>query len=115
MRYLIVLVLITFASFSGNSQVTVVDDSTELPAHSLRAIAKVKSADYDYMVIVIENVVSYSRGISATPEEGDEITVRLPGRNKPRNETRIEVDLKESIDLGAMPTSYIVLDFRTIE
>jgi hypothetical protein len=116
MRYLITFLIVVFTAFAGKSQMTIFSqDTTELPSHSFRAIAKVKSADYEYMVIVIENVVSYSRGISATPSEGDEITVRLPGRNKPEAETRIEVDLKESIDLGAMPTSYIMLDYRTIE
>jgi hypothetical protein len=116
MKYLATFLLVMITAFAGKSQIaTIVKDSTELPSHSLRAIATVKSADYDYMVIVIETVVSYSRGITATPVQGDELTVRLPGRNKPQNDSRIEVDLKESIDLGAMPTSYIMLDYRTID
>jgi hypothetical protein len=116
MKYLATFLLVMMTAFAGNSQVTtIVSDSTELPSHSLRAIATVKSADYDYMVIVIENVVSYSRGITATPMQGDELTVRLPGRNKPQNDSRIEVDLKESIEVGAMPSSYIMLDYRTID
>jgi hypothetical protein len=116
MKYLITILLVVVTAFAGNSQIsTITEDSTDLPSHSLRAIAKVKSADYDQMVIVIENVVAYSRGITTIPIPGDELIVRLPARNKPQNESRIEVDLKESIDVGALPSSYIVLDFRTID
>jgi hypothetical protein len=114
-RPILTLLLICAASAVSNSQVTLETDSTELPSHSVRVIASVKSADFDYMTIVVEHVVSYTRGLSATPAQGDELTVRLPGRNKPENESRIEVDLKESIDIGATPSSYIVLAYRTIE
>lgn len=116
MKYLASLLLV-FIVFSSKSQMNdlVVQDTVDLPPHSIRAIATVKSADFDYMVIVIENVIAYSRGVTATPLQGDEITVRLPGRNKPQNESRIEVDLKESIELGAMPSSYIMIDYRTID
>ena len=110
----LVAFLLTGNMVNSQHNVTVAD-STDLPAHSIRAIAKVRSAEYDYMVIVIENVVSYSRGVTSTPVEGDELTVRLPGRNKPAIDSRIEVDLKESIDVGAMPSSYIALDFRSID
>jgi hypothetical protein len=116
MKYIATLLLVFFGTFYGNSQInSALKDSTDLPPHSVRVIATVKSADFDYMVIVIEYVVAYSRGISATPMQGDELTVRLPGRNKPEIESRIEVDLKESIDVGAMPSSYIMLDYRSIE
>jgi hypothetical protein len=117
MRYIVTFVLVFVVVLNTVSQeiMTPVQDTTELPSHSLTAIAKVKSAEYDYMVIVIENVVAYSRGISATPMQGDELTVRLPGRNKPQHDSRIEVDLKESIDVGALPSSYIMLDYRTID
>jgi hypothetical protein len=116
MKYLITAILILGLISSSQSQVEIISqDTIQLPPHSLRAIAKVKSADYDYMVIIIENVVSYSRGVTATPVQGDELTVRLPGRNKPENDSRIEVDLKESIEVGAMPSSYIMLDYRTID
>jgi hypothetical protein len=108
---LVFVVVLTTVS----QEIMTVQDTTELPPHSLTAIATVKNAEYDYMVIVIENVVAYSRGITATPMPGDELTVRLPGRNKPQHESRIEVDLKESIDVGAMPSAYIMLDYRTIE
>ena len=116
MKCLISILLVCLTIISSNSQVSpITDDSTELPSHSMRLIASVKSADYNYMTIVVESVVSYTRGISATPAQGDELTVRLPGRNKPEDASRIEVDLKESIDIGAVPSSYIVLEFRTIE
>jgi hypothetical protein len=115
MKMLAVISLFLLSTFPVNSQVSYEGDSTSLPSHSVRAIATVKSADYDYMVIVIEHVVSYSRGVTITPNQGDEITVRLPGRNKPQNNSRIEVDLKESIEVGALPSAYIMLDFRTID
>jgi hypothetical protein len=117
MRYILSCLLIFVVFFSTQSQVNSVmtQDTVELPPHSIRAIATVKSADYDHMIIVIENVVAYSRGVTATPLQGDELTVRLPGRNKPEHDTRIEVDLKESIDVGALPSSYIVLAYRTID
>jgi hypothetical protein len=115
MKIIAVILFLSFTALNGNSQTTIEADSTELPSHSIRIIAKVKSADYDYMTLVVENVVEYSRGAGNTPQQGDEITVRLPGRSKPQNDTRIEADLKESIELGAVPSSYIALDFRTIE
>ena len=116
MKYIGAALILFFVTFQTQSQMTImVRDSTELPAHSLRAIATVKSADYEQMIIVIETIVSYSRGVTAMPSEGDELTVRLPGRNKPDTESTIEVDLKESLDVGALPSSYIMLDYRTID
>lgn len=116
MKYLAAAILLFSVVFSTRSQMNdlVFQDTIQLPPHSIRAIATVKSADFDYVVIVIENVIAYSRGVTATPLQGDELTVRLPGRNKPENESRIEIDLKESIEVGAMPSSYIMLDYRTI-
>lgn len=92
-----------------------ISDTTDLPPHSIRLIATVKHADADMMVIIVEHLVTYTRGATTAPETGSELTVRLPGRNKPETNSRIEVDLKEKLDVGAMPSSYIMLGYRTIE
>ena len=116
MKYIAAILLVfAFVSPTHSQTSVTMQDTTELPAHSLRAIATVKDADYDFMTIVVENVVAYSRGVTSTPTAGDELIVRLPGRNKPKTDSRIEVDLQESIDLGAAPSSYLALGFRTIE
>jgi hypothetical protein len=116
-KFLTVLIfLLVSTSISVNSQdVPTTEDSSDLPAHSIRVIAKVISSDYDYMVITVEQVVAYGSGTNTTPQSGEEIPVRLPGREKPDEGSRIEVDLKEKIDVGAMPTSYIMLNYKTIE
>lgn len=108
--------LFCLIAITAPSQVEPVEsDSTNLPSYSLRVIASVKSADEDHAVIGVENIVSYSSGATAAPEEGEEITVRLPGRNRLPIDARIEADIKESIEVGALPSGYILLDFRTIQ
>jgi hypothetical protein len=78
-------------------------------------VAKVISVSPEVMTIKVENVVTYSDGVAALPEKDDEIVVRLLGHNTPELESRIEVNVKEKIDIGALPSSYIMLDYKTIE
>jgi len=116
MKAFITLFVIFAAVISVNSQDTIpTSDDADISEGSIRLIAKVVQADYDYMTIEVEDIIGYGKGVTAAPAKGEEITVKLPGRDKPKNETRIEVDLKEKIDVGALPTSYIVLEYRTIE
>ena len=116
MKAFITILAVFAIVVSVNSQDTLPNpNDADINEGSIRLIAKVLQADYDYMTIRVEDIVGYGAGVTAAPAKGEELTVKLPGRDKPKNETRIEVDLKEKIDIGALPTSYIVLDFRTIE
>lgn len=116
MKFFITILSVLTFTISVNSQDTIPNpNDADINEGSIRLIAKVLQADYNYMTIKVEDIVGYGEGVTAAPAKGDELTVKLPGRDKPMNETRIEVDLKEKIDIGALPTSYIVLDFRTIE
>jgi len=114
-NFILLLFLLVFSAAVRSQDSTDVDDYEHLPAHSLRLIATVVNPGTDVMVIHVEHVVEYSRGVTSTPNTGDEIAVRLPGRNSPAENARIEVDLMEKIDIGALPSSYIMLNFRTIE
>jgi len=115
MKTLILFFLTLFGYTSIHAQDSyLLRDTQTLPQHSIRAIATVVSAEQNMMTIKIEEVTAYSRGASITPMQGDEITVRLPGRNGPEVDNRIEVDLKEKIDVGALPSAYIMLDYETL-
>jgi hypothetical protein len=116
MKILVFAVLILAPCFGTNSQTTLLSgELMSTTSHSIRLIAQVKDLDQDYILIEVEEVISYTNGIYLTPASGDEILVRLPGRELPKKQSRIEIDLKEKIDVGAMPTGYIMTGFRTIE
>ena len=116
MKLLAFAVLLLIPCFGTNSQTTFLSaDSMSEVSHSIRLIAQVKDLDQDYVLIEVEEVISFTNGIYLTPASGDEILVRLPGRELPKKESRIEIDLKEKVDVGAMPTGYIMTSFRTIE
>ncbi len=116
MKIVVFAILLLMPCFGTSSQATSVSaDSMSLNSHSIRLIAHVKDMDQDYVLIEVEEIISYTNGIYITPASGDEILVRLPGRETPKKESRIEVDLQEKIDVGAMPTGYIMTSFRTIE
>ena len=116
MKLLVFAVLLLIPCFGTNSQTTLLSsDSMSEVSHSIRLIAQVKDLDQDYVLIEVEEVISFTNGIYLTPASGDEILVRLPGRELPKKESRIEIDLKEKVDVGAMPTGYIMTSFRTIE
>lgn len=116
MKVLVLALLIASPGFSINSQtVSIRTDSVFLNAHSIRLIAHVKDMDQDHILIEVEEVVSFTNGIYITPASGDEILVKLPGRDMPKKESRIEIDLHELIDVGAMPTGYIMTGYRTID
>jgi hypothetical protein len=116
MKLLLISIFFSLLPYAPGSsqQVLVKKDTTDLRSHSIRLIANVKDMDQDYIVIVVEQVLSYSLGIMVTPETGDEIVVRLPGREMPKKESRIEIDLQENIEVGALPSGYIMLEYRTI-
>lgn len=114
-NFILLLFLLVFSAAVRSQDSTAVYNYEQLPPHGLRLIATVRNPGTDVMVIQVEHIVEYSRGVTSTPSTGDEITVRLPGRNSPGENARIEVDLMEKIDIGAMPSSYIMLNFRTIE
>ena len=116
MKIVVFAAFLLMPCFGINSQATSAQfDSVSTISHSIRLIAHVKDMDQDYVLIEVEEVVSFSNGIYLTPALGDEILVRLPGREMPKKESRIEVDLQEKVDVGAMPTGYIMTSFRTIE
>lgn len=116
MKTVVFAIIFLMPCFGMSSQATfVISDSMAVESHSIRLIAHVKDMDQDYVLIEVEEVVSYTTGIYITPASGDEILVRLPGREIPKKESRIEIDLQEKIDVGAMPTGYIMTSFRTIE
>jgi hypothetical protein len=115
MNILVTVLLTLCVSVLGQSQQADSVETGSLTYHSLRVIARVADSTPDYMLIVIERVTETSPGLSSMPQDEEEIWVRLPGRDMPRKETRIEADLQEKIEVGAMPSSYILLGYRTIE
>jgi hypothetical protein len=116
MKVLVFLLFLLVPCFGINSQAALVTpDSVAYTSHSIRLIAQVKDLDQDYILIEVEEIVSFTNGIYITPASGDEILVRLPGREVPKKESRIEIDLQEKVDVGAMPTGYIMTSFRIID
>lgn len=117
MKTLIQLIVYTFASVALYAQdaPAIPHDTLDIPPNALRVVAEVISADEQMAVLKIEQVVGQGRGVITMLNQGDEITVRMPGRNKPEVKAKIEVDIREKMDVGAMPSSYILLTFRTVE
>lgn len=81
----------------------------------LRLIGTVKEKNENFLTLKIEEVVSFGSHIRVVPDEGDEITVRLPGQRPPEDETRIVIDIKENILVGETPSAYLMTNFETIE
>ena len=109
-----VLLQISFLSHSQQS-IRLATADGDLPSHSMTVVATVENIGTEIMTIKVEHVVTSTNGIGILPDEGDEISVKVSEDNSPSVDSRIEVDLKEKIDVGAQPTSYIMLGFRTIE
>jgi len=117
MKVAVLIAYLFLPCFGSNSQGTLLsaDSFPTVSSHSIRLIAHVKDLDEDYVLLEVEEVISFSSGIYLTPALGDELLVHLPGREMPKKESRIEVDLQEMVDVGAMPTGYILTNFKTIE
>ena len=117
MKTLILLLSYTFCSVTLCAQdlPVVAHDTLNIPPNALRILAEVISADDHMAVLKVERVVGHGHGVITMPNQGDDVTVRIPGRNKPEAKTKIEVDIKEKIDIGATPSSYILLTFRRVE
>jgi len=83
--------------------------------HTILLVATVEETSEDFIRVEIEEVMKYGSKIYVLPEEGDKITVRLPARRPPENNTTIMIELREKISLGPIQSSYIMLDYQTIK
>ena len=91
------------------------DLNNETPPYSIQLVATVQEKNEDFVTLHVDEVIDYGSKIYVLPQECDELTVRLPASRSPQNHTTIIIDLRERISVGANPSSYIMLDYRTIE
>lgn len=112
---LLILMIITISPPVNSRQSDQIINHSELSPYSLRVIASVTEGNFDQVILLVEEVIDYGSGIKTTPVGGESITVRLPGRDKPGTNSRIEVELLEKVEVGATPSSYIMTGFKTIE
>jgi hypothetical protein len=103
---LLLIILLSLLNFTSG-------DSSD--PHSILLAATVTDTNEDFIRLEIEGVMKYGNKIYVLPEEGDEITVRLPSRRPPEKHSRILIELREKVSVGPVPSSYIMLDYQTIE
>jgi hypothetical protein len=108
MKLLIILLLLTF-NMPAN------DLEKDKHPYSIQLLATVQEKSEDYVTLHIEEVIDYGSKVYVLPQEGEKLTVRLPARRSPENNTTIIIQLQEKISVGANPSSYIMVDYRTIE
>jgi hypothetical protein len=108
MKLLIILMLSTF-NWPTN------DLENDKHPYSIQLVATVQEKSEDFVTLHIEEIIDYGSKIYILPQEGEKLTVRLPARRPPENNTTIIIRLQEKISVGANPSSYIMVDYRTIE
>jgi hypothetical protein len=89
-------------------------DTTSLADRTLRVIGEVKNVDEKMMVVKIQSVVAH-RNASAWMRQGEELNIRLTGQGRPQVGSIIAADLKEKAEVGETPSSYLLLDYKTID
>jgi hypothetical protein len=102
---LLVVILLSILTTSGNQS---------LASNGLRLIGTVEEKNENFLTLKIEEVVSLGSDIRVVPDEGDEITVRLPGQRPPEDQTRIIIDIKEKTQVGETPSAYLMTSYETI-
>ena len=108
MKLLIIFLISTLGLPTNNSE-------RDKHPYSIQVVATVHETSEDYVTLLVEEVIDYGSKIYVLPQEGDKLTVRLPARRSPENKTTIIIQLQEKISVGANPSSYIMVDYRTIE
>jgi hypothetical protein len=103
MKLLIIFLISTLALPTNNLE-------RDKHPYSIQVVATVHETSEDYVTLLVEEVIDYGSKIYVLPQEGDKLTVRLP-----ENKTTIIIQLQEKISVGANPSSYIMVDYRTIE
>ena len=102
---LLVVIIISIFTTTGNQSVA---------SDGIRLIGTVEERNEDFLTLRIEEVVSFGSHIHVVPDEGDEITVRLPGQRPPEDQTRIIIDIKENTQVGETPSAYLMTSYETI-
>jgi hypothetical protein len=116
MRMLLIsLIVLSSMAVKAQEDKPMAYDTLNIAPGTLRVIAEVKSADERMVVLQIDSLIGYGQGVLTVLNAGDEVTARLPGQNKPEVSSKINVDLREKMDVGALPSSYILLHYKTVE
>lgn|SRR5690606_584773 len=112
---LFLIVLLAFPSFDLSFKGPAVVKDSAMEEARVRLIASVTDTSHEYLLIAVEEIVSYSSTVHATPNVGDEIYVRLAGGGRPDMQSRIDVDLQEKVEVGEIPCAYVMVDYRTLD
>ena len=102
---LLVVIILSIFTTTGNQRVA---------SDGLRLIGTVEEKNENFLTLKIEEVVGFGSQIYVVPEEGDEITVSLPGQRPPEDQTRIVIDIKEKTEVGESPSGYLMTSYETI-
>lgn len=108
----ILLSIFSLAPFSAQTVTASYDEGDE---PIMIVTGKVIHADYSALVLSVDGVVAHSRTVTHLPQPGDEITIRIADHNKPTENQRIEMRVLEKVKTGAIPSAYMMLNFRTLQ
>ena len=112
---LMLLVLLLTTSTSLVSQSTSYDSTSASPDdYSLEVVGTVSDSEGDYAIIVVEELIRFGARIHVLPESGEQITIRLPGRDQFTDGSRLLLTVKESIQSTETPSAYILVKYELI-